>query len=118
METEKEIDLETIIQHGETALVGRQNGLDYKKKLEDKGFIFKDLEGEAKKIVISIPGTIVTMNKSFFLAIWADRILELGEDTFKEKYSFKTSEHIKNKIKGHINSALLTLTQAEILGVS
>ena len=111
------VDFQDVLLKGETAFVGRQNGFNYQQKLKEKNVSFKNLENEYQKIVIKIPENIISMNKSFFLALWAERVLELGQESFEKRYIFETSEHIKKKIKSHIQAALLTVPQKEILGV-
>lgn len=118
MEKTKVIQFKEFIPEGETSLVGRENGHTYSKKLSDAGIKFEEIENNFEEIIIEIPNTIMSMNKSFFLGIWADRVCVLGEDKFIKKYIFKTSEHIKNKIKKHIKAALLEATQEDILNVS
>ena len=117
MDTEKKIDLQKYIPDGETSLVGRDNGLRYAERLVKDGILFASLENQFNKIVIDIPPFIVSMNKSFFLGIWAERVKELGETKFKEKYLFNTSEHIRQKILKGIQAALLDATQEDILNV-
>ena len=110
MKEDNVVDFQEVMLDGESAFVGRQNGSDYKKKLQDRGIDFEQLEKVNEEIIVKIPDNIISMNKSFFLAIWADRVLELGEENFKKKYHFQTTDHIREKINRHIQAALLTVS--------
>ena len=101
----------------ETALVGRINGETLLKNFQDKNVIFKSLELSNDKINIIVPNNIITINKSFFLGWLETRVQELGKTAFISKYNFIASEHIKEKILEHIDAALLSASQEDILGV-
>lgn len=118
MEKKKVISLKDFIPKGETSLVGRENGHIYCNKLIEAGINFEEIEKQFEDVIIEIPNSIMSMNKSFFLGIWADRVCALGEEQFIKKYIFETSDHIKNKIKKHIKAALLEATQEDILNVN
>jgi len=115
MENEFELNLANILDERETALVGREHGEEVLKLLKEKKYILKELEEKYEQILIEIPKKIVTINKSFFLGLFETRIQEMGKEKFENKYVFKTSEHIVEKIKKHINAALLNATQKEIV---
>ena len=112
------INMENFIDPRETALVGREHAKAFRKALEEKGFGLEKLEKEPEEIEFVIPDHIITINKSYFLGVFADRVRSLGKTGFKSKYRFKTSsEHILNKIDGHIDNALLQASPAQILNV-
>jgi hypothetical protein len=115
MNNDYTLKLSEIIDKRETALVGREHGEEILKLLKNQKIILKDIEEKFEHIVVEIPAKIVTINKSFFLGLFETRIQELGKQKFEEKYIFNTSEHIKEKIKKHIEAALLSATQGEIL---
>lgn len=100
------IDMSKYVSEWTTSLVGRQNGKDCKRRIIEAGIVFDELEKEVTPIIIQIPETIISMNRSFFLAVWEDRIMALGKDGFREKYSFDTSQHIQDKVSKHIESTL------------
>jgi hypothetical protein len=112
------LELGEIIDKRETALVGREHGEETLKLLKAKKIILKDIEGKFEHIVVEMPQKIITINKSFFLGLFETRIQELGKQKFEEKYIFNTSGHIKEKIKRHIEAAMLNATQGEILNDS
>lgn len=114
---DKTIDLINFIAHDETALVGRENGENVLGKIIQGGLDFKKLEKSFDKIIINIPDHVVSINKSFFLGLFETSVLRLGKEGFLNKYKFVTSDHIINKIKSHIDAALLTASQGEILDV-
>jgi len=109
------LNLAEIIDRRETALVGREHGEEILKLLRQKKILLRELEDKNEQIIVEIPTKIVTINKSFFLGLFETRIQELGIQNFKNKYVFKTSEHIVKKIEKHIEAALLSATQKEIV---
>jgi len=109
------LNLAEIIDKRETALVGREHGEETLRLLKQKKIMLKELESEHDKIFVEIPTKIITINKSFFLGLFETRIQELGIQNFKKKYVFQTSEHIVKKIEKHIEAALLSATQKEIV---
>jgi hypothetical protein len=115
MGTDYNLKLSEIIDKRETALVGREHGEETLKLLKTKKIVLKDIEEKFEHIFVEIPQKVVTINKSFFLGLFETRIQELGKQKFEGKYIFNTSEHIKEKIKKHIEAAMLNATQGEIL---
>lgn len=109
------IQLSDFLLPNETSLVGRENGENVLKKLKDNSFDFEKLEKDYEKIIINIPDSIVSINKSFFLGLFEMPVQRLGKDDFFTKYQFKTTEHIQIKIKNHVDSALLKASQGDIL---
>jgi len=109
------LNLAEIIDKRETALVGREHGEETLKLLKQKKIMLKEIEGKYDQILVEIPSKIITINKSFFLGLFETRIQELGIQNFKNIYVFKTSEHIVKKIDKHIEAALLSATQKEIV---
>jgi hypothetical protein len=114
---EKRIELDGLIHRKESALVGPANGEALLQRMREAGLVMEDLEQQFDRITFVIPERIVSMNKSFFLAVWAERVQALGKDAFLEKYAFETSPHISRKIISHIDVATLTATQDAILDV-
>ncbi|MDD4954487.1 MAG: hypothetical protein PHP17_00390 [Candidatus Omnitrophica bacterium] len=109
------IKLEDFLLPEETSLVGRENGESVLKKLKDKNLDFERLEKDYEKIIIDIPTNIVSINKSFFLGLFEIPVQRLGRDGYFAKYQFNTTEHIQNKIKNHVDAALLKASQGDIL---
>lgn len=97
------IDINKYIHPKETALVGPKSGADLVEKLEKEGVSFPELEKKGQRIAVIIPDRIVSMNKSYFLAAWGERVSILGEKKFNELYDFQTSDHIKKKIQRHVS---------------
>lgn len=114
---ETTIDLSEFTNPQETALVGRINGEKLLEEFQKKNIIFNQLEKENDKIHIKIPENIITINKSFFLGWLETRVQELGKNGFIKIYDFETTPHIKEKISEHIDAALLSASQEDILGV-
>lgn len=95
------INLTDYIDNNLTALVGRKHG----ECIHDVYPIpFETLEKKFDKIIIIIPQQIITINKSFFEGLFKDRVQALGKFHFKNKYQFKTTNHIKEKISKYIDS--------------
>jgi len=115
MSNDYTLKLDEIIDKRETALVGREHGEETLKQLKHKKILLKELEEKYDHILVEIPPKIITINKSFFLGLFETRIQELGKENFESKYAFNTSEHIVEKIKKHIEAALLNATQKEII---
>lgn len=118
MKTEYVLDLATVIDSRETALVGRDHGEDTLRNLRKAGMALEKLENENETIRILVPSKIVSINKSFFLGMFESSIQRLGKDAFAKRYLFETTEHIANKISRNIDAALLTASQGEILDVA
>jgi len=112
---DKTINLNDFLQGRETALIGRDNGENVFDNMVRKGFDFLKLEQEFDKIIIQIPDRIVSINKSFFLGLFETIIERLKKEGFYKKYQFETTEHINKKIEGHVDSALLSASQGDIL---
>lgn len=111
----KIIDFDEYIEKHADALVGKKNGIHALEALRNNGISFKELEKQFAPIIIKLPERIVTMNSSYFLGVWAERVQALGRKSFLEHYKFLTSDHILQKIDRHINTALLTASQEETL---
>jgi hypothetical protein len=112
------INMESYIDSRETALVGPENGSKLLEKLKRDNIIFSELEGQNETIEIAIPNRIISMNGSYFLAAWGERVRALGREKFKEKYKFITTPHIDRKIARHIETALKSFSQADVLNVA
>lgn len=112
-----EILLNRFIHQDETALVGRENGKSLRLAFTNKGIDLLAMEQTENPIVIVIPDEVVSVNKSYFLGAFADRVRALGKVIFNQKYQFKTSEHIHHKIEEAIDNALLQATPEQILNV-
>lgn len=112
-----EILLSNFIHRDETALVGRENGKSLRLAFTKNGIDLLALENAENQIVIVIPEDVVSVNKSYFLGAFADRVRALGKVIFNEKYQFQTSEHIHHKIEEAIDNALLQATPEQILNV-
>ena len=109
------INFKDFINSNETALVGRETGRTIRKKLESKGLVFSSLEEKYESISINIPNDIITMNRSFFLAVFAERVKTLGKENFNAKYKFHASEYIMHKVFDHVDNALLDASPSKIL---
>lgn len=110
------ISLEDYIGKEEKALVGRENGKELIAKLASKRAIsLPSLEEVNELITIEIPNRVITMNRSYFLGAFSERVQALGKAEFERRYVFDASDYIKDKIKSHIDYALKGSTQSEIL---
>lgn len=110
------INLDSHIDRKMNALVGRSLGQRILKTLENEYALSKH-EAEAEPITIVIPERIITINKSWFLGMFETKIANLGSRGFRDHYIFNTSNYINKKIDKYIDSALLDVSQEEILGV-
>lgn len=104
-----------ILHEKETSLIGRDNGRDFLKKLEEKIGKLEELESSEEKLVFKFPKEIITMNKSFFLGAFAKRVIHLGKDNFLRKYDFSSSPYINLKISSHIDYALKNASMDSIV---
>jgi hypothetical protein len=111
------IELDKYIHIKETALIGRNNGEYILKTIEKDGIDLSKLESTNEKIIINIPDRIISINKSYFLGLFETIIQRLGKEQFLLKYEFETTNHIKEKIKRHVDSAILKASQGDILDV-
>lgn len=109
------INLTDYIDKGLTSLLGRERGEQMLAKIEGRIGKLSSQEDSFQQIVVIIPKTILTINKSYFLGLFEDRVIELRKEKFNSKYIFETSEHIQRKVKKHINAGLLEAGAEEIL---
>lgn len=114
---QNEIDLAKYISGRITALVGRTDGEELLSKLKADGYDLEKMENDFSEIRVVIPHKVVSLNKSFFLGLFETSVQRLGRDGFLSKYCFLTTEHIKVKIRNHVDAALLSASQKEILDV-
>jgi len=110
------IELSRFLASNEKALVGRDNGESYKKKLAAAGYDIDVLEKAADKTVLIIPAEILTMNKSFFLGLFELAVQHLGAAGFSQKFEIRASDYIVEKIPDYVQAALLRASQRDILG--
>ena len=68
----------------------------------------KDIDSEKYEIVFD--DDFISINSSFFLGMFEESIQKLGEEKFREKYSFKCKEALKDKIEACIITALVAGT--------
>lgn len=95
------IDLKTYTTADEIVLSGRPKGVELRKKLDlDKA------EAQSDSIRFIIPPQIVSLNSSFFLGLFAESVIRLGEDRFRSKYSFECRPILKKDIEAGIRQAL------------
>jgi hypothetical protein len=105
-----------LISDKDTALVGRDYGKAFRKSLETEHGKLAELEKSTDMpIKFIIPRTIITMNKSFFLGAFADRIISIGKESFLQKYDFTSSAYINSKLEDYIEYALKTTSMADII---
>ena len=112
---EIKVDLWQVVHERETALVGRENGEDALERLKKKGIILDKIENEAEKIIIAVPKHVVSINQSYFLGMFETAVERLGRKGFLDKYQFETTEHIKKKVRDHVDAAMSSATQEDIL---
>lgn len=105
----KTIDLVTYTGKSQRVLSGRDKGEAMRKKLK-----LDELEKQFDNIEIEVREFINVINSSYFLGLFEDSILEMGEDRFRKKYKFKCSDPIKVNVENGIRYALLS--QTNVLG--
>lgn len=71
-----------------SCLVGKDQGANLRKLITDP----------ADSFLIIIPDNIVTISRSFFFEMFGSEVKKLGRTTFLNKYHFRASDHILNKI--------------------
>lgn len=109
-----DIFVRDFIHENETALVGRDHGRAFRKSVEERLGALKKLESQGE-ISIKLPRNIMTMNKSFFLGAFADRVVELGKDNFLSRYDFSSSPYIDEVIPSFADYALKSSSMRDIL---
>lgn len=95
------LNLADFLSGTETCLVGRKNGEFLAAQLAGAGIRWEDLEADGS-INIQVPGHILTVNASFFIAVWGRRIAALGSEEFLRRYSVQGSRHIREKIQDFV----------------
>lgn len=89
---ENEIKLQTYRKNGSRMYSGREHGLEIRGKLELNK---KDKDANVYHILIS--DDTLALNSSFFGGLFADSVIKLGEDGFKNKYIFQNEDGSKVK---------------------
>jgi hypothetical protein len=112
-----DIRMENFVAGDTTSLVGKQNGRRFKEALVQRLGELTSLERAEQKLKFIFSNSIITINGSFFLAVFADRIRELGVDAFNQKYEFEASDYIQAKIQNHVRNALNAASMEDILDV-
>jgi len=82
-------------------LSGREEGKKARKK-----YNIDTLDNNQDEISIEIPSNTLALNSSFFLGMFDQSVLLLGEEKFKQKYKFKCESEIRESIEDGINRAL------------
>lgn len=94
-----------LSEYGGPIFTGRNKGEKIAKILA-----LSEKESVYDKISTVIPPETWSVNSSFFLGIFGDRIKEFNDiDKFLKKYEFICSEQIENSIREHIKLGLLSL---------
>lgn len=96
-----EINLREYIGKEQIILCGREEGYKLREKLN-----LDILEETNYQLVIIIPEYICSMNSSYFIGLFKDSINKMNINGFKNKYTFKCSEYIKDNIKDGLVSLL------------
>jgi hypothetical protein len=117
MAGELTVELHKFTSNKDTALVGRKNGENFLKTLEEGIGTLAENEGKFDKINIFVPKRIVVINKSFFLGLFETRVISLGKEGFLNKYNFDASDYILKKIPKYVDTALLEASMEDILNV-
>jgi hypothetical protein len=73
------LDLDEYLDGDELCLVSRKNGEVVLARMKAAGIDWIALEADGP-IIVTIPNRIITMNRSFFEAVWGDRIVALARD--------------------------------------
>ncbi len=110
------IDIKDYVPQHVPVLVGRKNGETLVEKLAAKGITWNALEATEDTIEIIVPERIETMNGSYFLGAWGNRVRALGgAAAFFAKYHFHASPHIVDAIHLHAERAMVMGSQVDIL---
>lgn len=96
------IDLGKYRKPGERVLSGRQNGKTLRNELK-----IDDLDKKiSENIEIFVPEDIYSLNSSYFLGLFGPSVRKLGEEKFKQKYTFICDDIISRNIEDGISRAL------------
>lgn len=76
-------------------------------------FKLDELDCSAETITISIPEDVISVNSSFFSGLFQASILHLGEQAFREHYTFECDEIIRMNVDNGIFNIVKT---ADLLG--
>jgi hypothetical protein len=112
---EIKVDLGQVVHKKETALIGRENGENALENLNKKGIALEEIEKNADKIIIAVPEHVVSINQSYFLGMFETSVERLGRKGFLDKYQFEATDHIKKKVRNHVDASMSCATQEDIL---
>lgn len=94
------INLESIRQAKSRVFSGREFGKTVRIK-----YNLDELDISAEQITIVIPEDTISFNSSFFLGLFDKSIRNLGEDEFRRKYLFISTDIIGKSIEDGIKRA-------------
>ncbi|HMT28029.1 MAG TPA: DUF4325 domain-containing protein [Bacteroidia bacterium] len=84
------IDLETYKTRGSKVFTGRPRGVEVRKATK-----IDDIETNCLNVVIKVPNSIASINPSFFEEFLVNVVSKLGEQGFREKFSFENPGEYK-----------------------
>ena len=82
-------------------LIGRNFG-----KIDRNGMGLEKWEKEQDEIIIEIDDKYTTIGSSYWLAMFGQSVRDLGEEEFREIYTFKCKKAFKESIDKFIDLAL------------
>ena len=98
----KTIDLYRFRKDGSRVFSGRDLGA-----FARKASYLPALEFFFKEIIIEIPTDTISVNPSFFIAMFGPSVKRLGEAKFKKKYNFVCYKSIEQDIEEGIKDCLM-----------
>lgn len=97
----KIIELEEYKDKNSKVFSGKKRGIAVRKELK-----IDELDKSDYTIEVIVPKDTFSINASFFLGLFSKSIKFLGEESFRGKYIFDTTEEIRKNIDEGIRRAL------------
>lgn len=83
MSTTKVIDLSEFRTEGVLVFAGRDRGMDVRRKAG-----LDDVDKQERCVEVRIPDDTFSLTSSFFLGLFGDSVRMLGEELFRQRYTF------------------------------
>lgn len=96
------LDLAKYTSPGSKVISGRDKGIELRQKLDlDK------IDSDPKiKVIVSVPETVLSLNRSFFSGLFAQSVRTFGRSGFLQKYEFKAQPRVLEDVERGIRGAL------------
>jgi hypothetical protein len=105
MQNTKQIDLQELLTNKESeVLAGNERGKYYRDK-----FALDLADNDEFLYDVLVPDRISAMNLSFFLSMFGESIIKLGQSKFSEKYRFQARPTVLRTVQQGVSRAMKTM---------